>query len=146
MKLDYDTMIHLDAENLAEAGIGAAYRELLPELGKHVSNTAEVLEVINNDLPSYSVRCNGSEFVVYSGGIEIGEASSWIRATFAFFSIVNAQLVDSEIRLYALNYDNDLSGMFLTPEQAVASRDFLKRKNDWPYIPDLIGPWFGRHH
>lgn len=33
---DYGPYIRLDAEDLAEAGIGAAYRHLLPELRKYV--------------------------------------------------------------------------------------------------------------
>jgi hypothetical protein len=36
--LDYDKMILLDAEDLAEAGILEAYEELLPELQNYVAH------------------------------------------------------------------------------------------------------------
>lgn len=44
MKLvfDYNKMIFLDAENLAEAGIKSAYaRTIVPRLGEYVSEIAE---------------------------------------------------------------------------------------------------------
>jgi hypothetical protein len=55
--LDYDQCINLDAENLAEGGIGKAYQALLPELRKYVPQPAGVEEIIDNDTPRYSVRC-----------------------------------------------------------------------------------------
>jgi hypothetical protein len=47
--LDYEQLILLDAENLAEAGIREAYESLLPELRKYVPQPAQVDEVIDND-------------------------------------------------------------------------------------------------
>src|SRR5687768_4874366 len=44
-RLDYDRLIHLDAENLAEQGIGKAYSTLLPALRPYVTLGAPVEEV-----------------------------------------------------------------------------------------------------
>jgi hypothetical protein len=35
-ELDYNALIHLDAEELAEAGIGEAYNRILPSLNRFV--------------------------------------------------------------------------------------------------------------
>ena len=44
-ELDYDNMVILDAEWLAEGGIGDAYTDLLPTLRRYVSQPANVEEV-----------------------------------------------------------------------------------------------------
>ena len=41
-KLDYDKMLFLDAEDLAEAGIKEAYQSMMRALGQYVSEPAEV--------------------------------------------------------------------------------------------------------
>ena len=144
--LDYDQWIHLDAEDLAETGICEAYERLLPELRKYVPQPEPVEEVIDNDTPRYSVRCEGKEYAIH--GPELNEAgvSSWGRATFAFFHIVNEQLAGSEYRFYAINGGNDLGGMFLTPAQARAAHDTLPNRKDWPYLPTDEPPWYGQYH
>ena len=144
--LDYEQLVMLDAEDLAEQGIREAYERLLPELRKHVSNPAELEEEIDADIASYAVRCNGFEFVVYAPTLPGTDGESWGRATYAFFSIVNEQLSGSNVRFYALYGGNDLGGMFLTPEAAAASQTGLPRKADWPYIPKLEYPYYGQHH
>ena len=48
--LDYDQLVFLDAENLAEAGMREAYESLLPELQKYVPQPAQVEELIDNDV------------------------------------------------------------------------------------------------
>lgn len=144
MTLDYDTLIFLDAESLAETGIGQAYEQLLPELGKHVADPARLEEVIDPGLPRYAVRIDGREYVVHAGADAGG--GSWGTATYVFFKIVNDQLADTDVRFYAINSGNDLGGMFLTPEQAEAARASLPRPADWPYLPEAAGPWYGQHH
>ena len=59
-KLDYTKMIFLDAEDLAEGGIQAAYKNLLPELLKEAD---EINEVLDDKAPSYSVRHRDHEYV-----------------------------------------------------------------------------------
>jgi hypothetical protein len=58
-KLDYDKILLLDAEDLAEAGIKKAYESALPVLRQYISDPAQVQEVIDNDAPSYIVRGAG---------------------------------------------------------------------------------------
>lgn len=144
--LDYDWLILLDAESLAEAGIGKAYSELLPALQKYVRQTVQIEEFIDDETPSYSVKSKGREFLIHGPEVDDKEGDSWGRATFAFFAIVNDQLVNSDYRFYAINGGNDLGGMFLTPEQANASQATLASKRDWPYLPDNAPPWYGEHH
>lgn len=144
--LDYGKMLMLDAETLAEAGIKRAYEDILPILSKHVSQPAEIREVVDNDTPSYAVQCGDREYPIYSPGLPDGEGQSWGRAAHAFFEIVNAQLTKSEYRLYAINGGNDLGGIFLTQAECAAARKSLPRKEDWPYLPTLEHPWYGQYH
>ena len=57
--LNYDNMLFLDAEDLAEAGIKKAYDSLVRDLGRYISPPVEVREVVDNDAPSHVVRCGG---------------------------------------------------------------------------------------
>jgi hypothetical protein len=65
-ELDYNRLVHLDAEALAEMGIAEAYESLLPELGKHVQQPALIQQLIDNDAPRYSVKSGGQEFVIHA--------------------------------------------------------------------------------
>jgi hypothetical protein len=145
-ELDYNQWIHLDAEDLAEAGIGAAYNALLPVLRNYVPQPAPLEELLDEDAASYVVRCGAREFVIYDIGREDELNDSWANATVAFFTIVNDQLAASEYRFYAINGGNDLGGIFLTPAQAEAAQQGLPRRVDWPYLPKAEPPWFGQYH
>jgi hypothetical protein len=144
--LDYEQLIHLDAEALAEAGLREAYERLLPQLRKYVPRPASVEEVIETDTPSYSVRCGAQEYVIYGPDLDEKSGNSWGRATFALFRIINDQLVGSDHCFFAINGGNDLGGMFLTPAQARASQDALVERTDWPYLPTDEYPWYGQNH
>jgi hypothetical protein len=144
--LDYDQLILLDAEDLAEAGIREAYESLLPELQKYVAQPAQVEEVIDNEAGRYAVRSGTKEFVIYSPDLHDEGGESWGRATVAFFTIVNDQLTKSQYRFYAINGGNDLGGMFLTPAQAAAAQKTLPKKTDWPYFPKDEPDWYGQYH
>ena len=144
--LDYDLWIILDAEDLAETGIGEAYEGLLPELRKYVPQPAHVEEVIDNDTTVYSVRCVGREHAIYGPDLDEENGGSWGRATVVFFSIVNEQLAGTAYRFYAINGGNDLGGMFLTPAQALDARGALPNRRDWPYLPTAEPPWYGQYH
>ena len=144
--LDYSKIQMLDAENLAETGIVEAYKNLEPELRIHISSTAEIQELIDPNAPSYSVRALGSEYIIYSPSTTTGEYESWGLATYALFKIVNDQLANSNVRFYALNSGNDLSGIFLTQQQAEAAKASIPKRSDWPYLPSDQGPWYGQYH
>ena len=144
--LDYDQLVHLDAEDLAEAGIREAYEALLPAIRKLVPDPAKIVEILDNDAGAYGVRCGAKHFAIYGPELEEGESNSWGRATVAFFSIINDQLASSEYRFFAINGGNDLGGMFLTPAQAQAAQQTLPRKTDWPYLPREERSWYGQYH
>jgi hypothetical protein len=145
-ELDYDEMIFLDAEELAEGGIGQAYELLLPKLREYVSAPQRIEEELDDDAPRYAIRCATKQFVIYDPKLEDADGQSWGRASHALFTIVNDQLANSEWRLFAINGGNDLGGMFLTSEQAQAAMKTLPNKTDWPYLPTDEHPWYGQHH
>lgn len=141
MALDYEDLIMLDAEDLAEGGIGEAYASIVPRLREYVSEPAEVEDRF--DEQGYTVRAGGKERVVY--GPENAE-ESWPLATFVLFDIVNAQLEGATHRFYAINGGNDLGGMFLTEQEVEAARNALPSRTDWPYLPTLSPSWYGQFH
>lgn len=138
--------VHLDAESLAEQGIGEAYDRIRPTLAKYVRTPWLIEEQIDRVRAAYRVQAGGTRFVVYAPEVPDSDADSWGRATYILFHIVNAQLVDAPVRFYAINGGNDLGGVFLTPAQAEAARADLPNRTDWPYMPTLDAPWFGQHH
>lgn len=144
--LDYDKMIILDAEELAELGIKDAYEKMIPTLKKYIQNPAKIIENINRDMPSYSVSCLGKTYQIYSPMSPGVEGESWGKATHAFFEIINSQLVGVNVRFYAINGGNELGGMFLNEQEISAAKRSLKRKSDWPYIPTLDHSWYGQYH
>ena len=79
--LNYDEMILLDAENLAETGNKEGFQQVLISLKKHVSEPKGVEELIKNKLPSYSVKSMGVTYEIYSP--RTSENESWGNATFA---------------------------------------------------------------
>lgn len=144
--IDYNQLIHLDAENLAEAGIREAYESLLPSLQEYAPQPARVEELIDNDAGRYAVKSGTREFVIYAPDLDDKGGESWGRAAVAFFTILNDQLVHSQYRFYAINGGNDLGGLFLTPSQALAAQKVIPNKTDWPYFPKGEPDWYGQYH
>ena len=144
-QLNYDDLIYLDAEDLAEAGVKDAYDSLLPLLQQYVDQPAPIVELLDNEAPSYAVTCGNEIYPIYSPDLEDSEGRSWGRATYALFAIVNAQLTESKHRFYAINGGNDLGGMFLEPAEADLAQASLERKSDWPYIPTSEHPMYGQN-
>ncbi len=139
--LDYEKLVALDAEELAEQGILAAYLELLPTLKQYAGSPIELAEDINNDEASYSVSAAGQRFQIWDAGAK--NADAWERATVAFFTIVNANLQASSHKFYALYGGNDLGGMFLTEDEVAAARKAHHRRSNWPWLPVNVPPHFG---
>jgi len=144
--LDYNKMLVLDAEALAETGIKESYQSVVRVLGQYVPEPAQIQEMVDNDAPSYIVKCGDVEYVIYSPALPDEEGQTWGRATYAFFKMINDQLTKSEYRLYAINGGNDLGGLFLTKSECDAARKSLPRKEDWPYLPTPEHPWHGQYH
>jgi hypothetical protein len=145
-QLNYDEMIILDAEDLAETGIKKAYDSLLPKLREYVPQPQSVEEHFDHDVPSYSVISGDKEFMIYAPELEEGEGHSWGRATYALFATVNEQLAKTGHRFYAINGGNELGGIFLTQDEVERAKRSLPEKRDWPYLPTQEHPWYGQHH
>ena len=144
--IDYEKVELLDAEDLAELGIGQAYLGLSQKLRDFGVDPEAIEEVIDVDGGCYSVRCGEKLYEICGGKDEEWEKDSWGRASYVLFNIVNSQLMNSEVKFYALNGGNDLAGVFLTTTQFNEARDNLRDKNSWPYLPVEEGPWFGMPH
>lgn len=142
MTIDYELAIHLDAEELAEGGIKAAYERVCSHIA--LPAPAAVTEQVDPTAGAYSVTALGRSYVVVDPASD--EPDAWAAATFALFDIVNQQLASGPHRLHALNGGNDLFGVVLTAEEVVAARAGLPARRDWPYLPTLEPPWFGMHH
>lgn len=148
---DYDAMIHLDAEDLAEKGIKDAYeKDVLPQLRLYVKHPFSIEEIINDDNGSYSVIANDKKYDIYNNNEQTNEYDLWGYATYALFDIINRQLTSSDRKFYAFYADNDLSGMFLTEEEYQRCvNDLIKEKAtkyNFPYFPTIEAPWFGLPH
>src|SRR3954463_1349425 len=91
--IEYEQVVHLDAEDLAEQGIKAAYAELMPALLHHAKAPIEVSEEIDADAGSYAVVANGSRYEIW--GPVLSSEDGWARAAVTFFSIVNENLDQS---------------------------------------------------
>ena len=128
--LDYDQLIWLDAENLAEAGILEAYESLLPELRKYVPQPAEIEELIDNDVGRYAVRSGTREFIIYAPDLDDEGGESWGRATVTFFTIVNDQLANSHYRFYAIAGGNAQAiNYFVAQKYVEAVSEFARSPN-----------------
>lgn len=140
--LDYDKMIVLDAEELAEGGVGQRYAEIRTVLMRSGISLEPISEALDPARGTYAVTFGADRYPIYDGSGNGDEA--WGLATFALFDIVNRQLSKTQYRFYAISAGNELGGMLLTPEQALASRGALPERRDWPYLPTRDGPWFGQ--
>lgn len=143
---DYDNIIVLDAEAMAETGIKEAYDRIRPLLSAYVDTPADLVEYIDSELPGYSVSSAGVTYHISSPALPSSEGEAWGRATYALFSIVNSQLNGSPVKLYAINGGNDLGGLFLSEQAVAVAKSALRSKADWPYLPTLERPWYGQYH
>jgi hypothetical protein len=147
--IDYSRALHLDAEDLAEEGILDAYREIVPLLAEMGISARPVTSDLDISDGRYSVCFDGDRYEICPGGPPDdwdSQDDAWGRATWALFDIVNRQLAATDIRLYAIDGGNELSGILLTVVQAERARRALPRKTDWPYFPTSEPPWFGMFH
>jgi hypothetical protein len=131
--LDSTPPIPLDAENLAEMGMVAAYDVVAEEARKRYG-------VLFDDFSERTEDETASYFVTFQGCEH--HIDSWEKAAMVLFDVVNRQIKHLPVRFYALNGGNDLHGIFLTPgayDKAWADTD---RVQDRPYLPDLDGMHF----
>jgi hypothetical protein len=138
---------HADAEELAEGGVVDFLKKVQPFL-RHLGVALTSLDQ-TYDESSYTVSVNGKLYLIWNAA-ELQEIGIRGIATVRTFSIVN-ELIEkagSLERLYALYGDNDLHGLFLTPDlKELICRDSGWSRRDWPYLP-IMGDdgWFGQPH
>ena len=89
------------------------------------------------------MKHNDKTYCIYG---DIGDRNSWANATVALFEIVNSQVKDTDIRLYAVNGGNDLGGIILTEAQCAKARQNLPTRTDWPYLPLHGDEWVNQPH
>ena len=141
--INYDEMLFLDAEELAEQGMSNAYEEIKAAFQKHGIELSPIEEIINSEKGTYHVTHEGRKFCIYEDG---NDQSSWANATVALFNIVNSQIQECDLRLYAINGGNDLGGVILTKGDCVKAREQLENRTDWPYFPKHGDEWLGQPH
>ncbi len=139
--LDYDQLLHFDAEELAEGGIAQAYERLKPMLRMFTASPLKEVHEYTDADGSALVESDGKKYEIWRQDSARGDG--WLTAPNAFFSIINANLLDTEYRLYALYTGNDLSGIFLTGDQFRAAKAFHAKPLNRPYIPSLDPPSYG---
>jgi hypothetical protein len=144
--IDYDKVILLDAESLAEGGIGEAYAELIAEAGDLGVDWLPIEENWDGKEEGYD---GGSNYRVTLGGrtdFVFGNPPSenpWGMATTTFFDIVNRQLVGRPFKFYALTGGNDLKAVLLTDEEFEAALRYHAGTLDVPYLPNKTPPHHG---
>jgi hypothetical protein len=138
--LNYDEMIWLDAESLAEQGMLVAYERIREEFRKRGIELSPLEEIVDDINGTYHVVHNEKKYCIYN---DMNDRNSWSNATVALFEIVNSQLHDQELKFYAINSGNDLGGMILTEIGCAQARRQLNLKMDWPYFPQLDDDWVG---
>lgn len=144
--IDYDKVIHLDAESLAEMGIADAYAELIAGAGDLGVDWLPIEENWDGKEEGYD---GGSNYRVTLGGrtdFVFGNPPSgnpWAMASATFFDIVNRQLVGRPFKFYALLGGNDLQAVLLTDEEFEAAQKYHAGTIDVPYLPNKTPPNYG---
>jgi len=129
--INYDEMLFLDAEDLAEQGVALAYEEIKSKFQERGIDLSPIEEVIDNENGTYHVIYGGKTYCIYE---DFNDKNSWVNATVALFDIVNSQLQELDVCLYAINNGNDLGGLILTESEFAKAREQLENKTDWPEV------------
>ena len=137
---DDDDVVLLDAEELAGGGILEAFEQLHPQLRQYGASEIDIAEEFHAEDGSYAVLADGKRYDIRGYG---AQGDAWVLATIAFFDIVNAGLVNSTHRFYALYGGNDLAGVFLTDDQFYGARRSIERHSHWPWRPVNQAPDYG---
>lgn len=142
-EIDYDLTVMLDAEDLAEQGMAEGYDLVREAVREHGVDLADLIERVDEEAGTYSVESLGRSYVIHRS---LDDQQSWANATVALFDIVNRQLAEYPMSLYAINGGNDLFGILLTADEAARAGAALANPTDRPYLPVAEPPWFGQPH
>ena len=143
--LNWDELIHLDVEELAEGGMTEAYDNLSSILERYVTQALTLTAIEFEDSDDYVVELNGKRWIIYDDNTQ-SSGDAWVNAAVAFFEIVNSQLTNSDWTFYAFYGSHDFSGMFLTQQEFDRARVKIPKKSDWPYMPTHDDEFNGRPH
>jgi hypothetical protein len=133
----------LDADRLAEGGFIEAYEGLKAELLEHDVLPAKLEERQHADSGARSVRWGWRSYLLQDPSSELDPP---VRASLSFFQLVNDQLADREVCLYALYGGPHLHGVFLRPDEAEWIRRSQYDPLEHPYLMTDEAPWFGQPH
>lgn len=137
--IDYEQIVHLDAEDLAEGGMVEAYERITAAIADERLEWAPMTQS-GEGTPDYSIHLLGESHRVY--GYSPG-TDDWAISSAVLFHAVNRQLVDLDFKVYALMGGNDLHAVALTERQFEEALRYHKRRYNRPYLPNQEPPHFG---
>ena len=137
--IDYEQIVHLDAEDLAEGGMVEAYERITAAIADERIEWAPMTQS-GEGTPDYSIHLLGETHRVY--GSSPG-TDDWAISSAVLFDAVNRQLVNLDFKVYALNGGNDLHAVALTKRQFEEAVQYHERRHDRPYLPNQEPPHFG---
>ena len=125
----------IDAEELIEGSFSSMYDEVRKKLIKHGIELEEdcIEEDVDTSEGVTTVSYNDQEYILCNNDIE----DSWERGAYVFFMIINSQIYDKNLKFYAVNGGNDLSGILLKKSEGARLMKLFANDEDLPYIPEL---------
>ena len=131
----------IDAEELIEGSFSSLYDDVREKLIKHGIELEEdcIEEDVDTSEGVTTVSYNDQEYILCNNDIE----DSWERGAYVFFMIINSQIYDKNLKFYAVNGGNDLSGILLKKSEVARLMKSFPGDEDLPYIPEKPGSMDG---
>jgi TPR repeat protein/formylglycine-generating enzyme required for sulfatase activity len=131
----------IDAEELIEGSFSSLYDDVREKLIKHGIELEEdcIEEDVDTSEGVTTISYNDQEYILCNNDIE----DSWERGAYVFFMIINSQIYDKNLKFYAVNGGNDLSGILLKKSEVARLMKSFPGDEDLPYIPEKPGSMNG---
>jgi len=131
----------IDAEELIEGSFSSLYDDVREKLIKHGIELEEdcIEEDVDTSEGVTTISYNDQEYILCNNDIE----DSWERGAYVFFMIINSQIYDKNLKFYAVNGGNDLSGILLKKSEVARLMKSFPGDEDLPYIPEKPGSMDG---
>ena len=131
----------IDAEELIEGSFSSLYDDVREKLIKHGIELEEdcIEEGVDTSEGVTTISYNDQEYILCNNDIE----DSWERGAYVFFMIINSQIYDKNLKFYAVNGGNDLSGILLKISEVARLMKSFPGDEDLPYIPEKPGSMDG---
>ena len=131
----------IDAEELIEGSFSSLYDDVREKLIKHGIELEEdcIEEDVDTSEGVTTINYNDQEYILCNNDIE----DSWERGAYVFFMIINSQIYDKNLKFYAVNGGNDLSGILLKKSEVARLMKSFPDDEDLPYIPEKPGSMNG---